>query len=180
MGMGAGGMGMGAGGMGMGAGGMGTAAHDGSCGAVTAAKGTLTEQQKTTLAAMAQEEKLAHDLYSAFADRYPALAFDRIARSETQHLAAVRTLLDRYGLADPTAGKPAGQFSDPAVQARYDTLLAQGQASQAAALQVGQAVEKADIADLQAALGGLTAPDVQQVYTHLLIASQHHLTAFQN
>lgn len=174
------GMGMGPGG-GMGAG-MSTTARDGSCGgpAVTAAKGTLTEQQKTTLAAMAQEEKLAHDLYTAFAGKYAAVVFDRIAASETQHLTAVRTLLARYGLADPTAGKPAGQFSDPAVQASYDKLLAQGQASQAAALQAGQTVEKADIADLQAALNGLTAPDVQQVYTHLLTASQHHLTAFQN
>jgi hypothetical protein len=41
-------------------------------------------------------------------------------------------------------------------------------------------VEKADITDLQAALSGLTAPDVRQVYTQLLTATQHHLTAFQN
>ncbi|HEU4426836.1 MAG TPA: DUF2202 domain-containing protein [Pilimelia sp.] len=183
-----GGNGMGPGnGMGMGPGsgmraGMGATARDGSCGAlaVTAAQGTLTEQQKTTLAAMAQEEKLAHDLYTAFAGKHPAVVFDRIAASETQHLTAVRTLLARHGLADPTAGKPAGQFSDPAVQASYDKLLAQGRANQAAALQVGQTVEKADIADLRAALTGLTASDVQQVYTHLLTASQHHLTAFQN
>jgi hypothetical protein len=179
-----GGMGPGAGmgpGSGMGAG-MSITARDGSCGglAVTAAQGVLAEQQKTTLAAMAQEEKLAHDLYAAFAGTYPAVIFDRIAASEAQHLTAVRTLLDRYGLPDPTAGKPAGQFSDPAIRANYDKLLAQGQANQAAALQVGQTVEKADIADLQAALNGLTAPDVQQVYTHLLTASQHHLTAFQN
>jgi len=175
-----GGMGMGAGG-GMGAG-MGITARDGRCGglAVTAAQGTLTEQQKTTLAAMAQEEKLAHDLSAAFAGKYPAVVFDRIADSETQHLSAVRTLLDRYGLADPTTGKPAGQFSAPAVQATYDTLLAQGQADQAAALQVGQTVEQTDIAELQAALNGLTAPDVEQVYTHLLMASRHHLAAFQN
>jgi hypothetical protein len=147
-----GGMGPGAGmgpGRGMGAG-MGVTARDGSCGglAVTATQGVLTEPQKTTLAAMAQEEKLAHDLYTAFAGKYPAQVFDRVAASETQHLTAVRTLLDRYGPPDPTAGKPAGQFSAPVVQANYDKLLAQGQANQAAALQVGQTVEKADIADL--------------------------------
>src|SRR6266545_4238817 len=183
-----GGNGMGPGnGMGMGSGngmraGMGTNARDGSCAglAVTAATGTLTEQQRTTLAAMAQEEKLAHDLYTAFADRYPAVVFDRIAASETRHLTAVRTLLARYGLADPTAGKPAGQFSDPAVPGSYDKLLAQGQANQAAALKVGETVEQTDIADLQAALNGLTAPDVRQVYTTLLTASRHHLTALQN
>ncbi len=161
--------------------GMGAMARDGSCldPAVTAAKGTLTEQQKTTLAAMANEEKLAHDLYTAFAARFDAALFDRLATAETQHLTAVRTLLDRYGLTDPTAGKPAGQFSDPAVQATYDRLLAQGQAGQTAALQIGRQVEQTDINDLRAALDGLTAPDVQQVYNRLLAASQQHLTAFQ-
>ena len=186
-----GGSGMGAGGgHGMGAGGghgygmMGGAdggmARVGGCAGlvITADKGTLSGAQQRTLASMAQEEQLAHDLYTAFAAKYDAVVFDHIAAAEARHLTAVRTLLQRYGLADPTAGKPAGQFSDSTVQATYDTLLAQGQAGQAAALGAGQRVERTDIADLQAALGGLTAPDVRQVYTHLLAASQHHLTAF--
>jgi hypothetical protein len=159
--------------------GNGTAARDGSC-LSTVPTGTLSEQQKTTLAAMAQEEKLAHDLYVAFAAKYDAVIFDRIARSETQHQNAVRTLLDRYGLADPTADKPAGQFSDPTVQATYDRLLAQGTTSLAAALQAAQEVERTDIADLRSALTGLTAADVTQVYTNLQGASQRHLTAFEN
>jgi hypothetical protein len=172
------GNGYGMGGSGM----MGAGARDGTCldPAITAAKGTLTEQQKSTLVAMAQEEKLAHDLYTAFAGKYDAVVFDRIAAAETRHLAAVRTLLSRYGVADPTAGKSTGQLSDPAVQATYDKLVAQGQAGQAAALQVGVTVEQTDIADLTAALGGLNAPDVTQVYTQLRAASQHHLAAFQN
>jgi hypothetical protein len=142
-------------------------------------KGTLTAEQQSTLAAMAQEEKLAHDLYVAFGDRYDAGIFDRVAGSETQHLTIVRALLDRYGLADPTAGAADGRFSDPAVQATYDRLLAEGQADLAAALRVGQTVEQTDIDDLRAAQNGLTAPDVTQVYTSLLQASQRHLTAFQ-
>jgi hypothetical protein len=127
---------------------------------------------------MAQEEKLAHDLYAAFAARYDAVVFDHIAAAETQHLTAVRTLLQRYGVSDPTANQPAGAFTDPAVQATYDKLLAQGNGSQAAALTAGQQVERDDIADLKAALNGLTAPDVKQAYTNLLAASQRHLTAF--
>jgi hypothetical protein len=172
------GSGYGMGGSGM----MGAGARGGACldPAITAAKGTLTEQQKTTLVTMAQEEKLAHDLYTAFADRYDAVVFDRIAASEARHLAAVRTLLSRYGVADPTAGRPAGLSSDPTVQATYDKLLAQGQAGQSAALRVGVTVEQTDIADLTAALNGLSAPDVTQVYTQLRVASQHHLAAFQN
>ena len=180
MGMNGSGMNRGGNGAGMGAG-MGTGVRDGGCldPANLPEKGTLTEQQSTTLMAMAQEEKLAHDLYAKFGATYDAVVFDRIAASETQHLTVVRMLLDRYGLADPTAGRPAGQFSDPAVQATYDRLLAQGLANEAAALQVGQTVEKTDIDDLRAAQDGLTAADVRQVYEHLLTASQHHLTAFQ-
>ncbi|GAA1026420.1 hypothetical protein GCM10009557_04070 [Virgisporangium ochraceum] len=168
---------------GMGGGGMGTGHGDGmgpgagGC-LSTVPAGTLSEAQKTTLAAMAQEEKLAHDLYTAFATRYDAVVFDRIARSETQHLAMVRALLDRYKLADPTAGKAAGQFSDSTVQATYDRLLARGSANLTAALQVGAEVERADIADLRAALDGLTAADVTHVYTMLLRASERHLAAF--
>lgn len=166
------------GGMGPGAGnGMGTG--DRSC-LSTVPTGTLSAEQKTTLAAMAQEEKLAHDLYTAFADRYDAVVFDRIVRSESRHLAAIRLLLDRYGLADPTVGRPAGQFSDDTVQATYDRLLAQGNANLSAALLVGQEVERTDIADLRAALAGLTAPDVTHVYAMLLNASERHLSSFQS
>ncbi|MDY7088839.1 MAG: DUF2202 domain-containing protein [Actinomycetota bacterium] len=160
--------------------GMGSGYRDGSCLQLngTAAQGTLTEVQKTTLVSMAQEEKLAHDLYAAFAARYDAVVFDHIAAAETQHLSTVRTLLQRYGVADPTANQPAGTFTDPAVQATYDKLLAQGNANLSAALAAGQQVERDDIAALKAALTGLTAPDVKQVYTNLLAASEQHLTAF--
>ena len=160
--------------------GMRQALRDGSClsPSTSVPSGTLSEQQKATLAGMAQEEKLAGDLYQAFADKYPAVVFDRIAAAEDQHLDAVRTLLARYGLSDPTAGKPAGQFSDTTVQATYDRLLAEGSANQSAAFSVGQQVERTDIADLQQALNGLSAADVTQVYQHLLTASQQHLIAF--
>lgn len=158
----------------------GTTARDGSCCAVspTAQQGSLTEAQKAALASMAEEEKLAHDLYVAFAARYDLAVFDNIARSETQHVSAVRTLLQRYGVTDPTADKAAGQFSDPAVQALYDKLLAEGSTGQASAVGVGTKVEELDIADLKAALDGLSAPDVTQVYRNLLTASERHLATF--
>jgi hypothetical protein len=159
--------------------GAGTAQGSLLCVGDLAAKGTLTAEQQSTLAAMAQEEKLAHDLYVALGDRYGAAIFDRIAGSEARHLTVVRALLDRYGLADPTAGVADGRFSDPAVQATYDRLLAEGRADLAAALRVGQTVEQTQVDDLRGAQNGLTAPDVTQVYENLLQASQRHLTAFQ-
>lgn len=140
--------------------------------------GTLTEAQRTALAANAEEEKLAHDLYTAFADRYDLRIFDRIAAAETTHLEAVRTLMTRYGITDPTANQAPGRFTTPAVQATYDQLLAKGSGSQDAALEAGRTVETADISLLRQSLDGLSAPDAQRVYGHLLTASQHHLTAF--
>jgi len=148
--------------------------------ATTAPSGTLSAAQKTTLARMAQEEKLAHDLYTVFAARYDAHVFDRIAAAETHHLDAVRTLLDRYDVSDPTAGKAAGDFTDATVQATYDRLLKQGTASVDGALKAGLTFETGDIAALTKARSGLDAPDVEQVYANLLAASRMHQTAFDS
>ena len=145
---------------------------------ITVPSGTLTDKQRATLAYNAEEEKLAHDLYTEFANRYDAAIFDRIAGAESHHLNAIRTLLDRYGIADPTAGQASGQFTNPDVQATYDSLLTQGITNEQAALQVGVTVETDDIEQLRSALDGLTAPDVQRVYTRLRTASERHLTAF--
>ncbi|WP_416986177.1 DUF2202 domain-containing protein [Streptomyces sp. T028] len=154
--------------------------HDGTCnGAALAEQGTLTAAQRATLASMAEEEKLAHDLYTAFAERHDVRVFERIAAAETQHLTAVRTLLDRYDVTDPTSGTLAGEFTDPAVQATYDRLLKQGEDSLSGALKAGQTVETDDIAALTKALSGLTALDAHQVYTNLLAASERHLAAFE-
>lgn len=178
MGYGMRGNGQGAGmrGGGMGAGGMGAGGCAGLT--ITAERGTLTDAQRTALAGLAQEEKLAHDLYAAFAGKSEAVVFDHIAAAETQHLNALRTLMDRYGVTDPTKGVAAGTFSDPGVQATYDRLLKAGSASDKAAFEAGRTVEQADIDALTRALDGLSAPDAKQVYTFLKDASQRHLTAF--
>lgn len=159
-------------GAGMGAGmgtGMGT-------GLTTAPSGTLTDAQKQSLAAMAEEEKLAQDLYIAFGVDYGA-PFSRITNAETRHLAAVRTLLTRYDIKDPTSGKAAGTFATSKTQNTYNTLLALGN-SEDGARNAARTVESTDITDLKAAAKGVTAPDVKQVYANLLAASQRHLVAF--
>lgn len=142
------------------------------------ATGTLTDDQKVALANMAEEEKLAHDLYVALSGAVDDPKFDRIASAETQHLAQVRLVLDRYDIADPTAGQAAGTFATESVQSLYDDQLAAGSVSLDAALEVGIWVEMTDIADLTTATVGVTAPDVLQVYSNLLAGSQRHLVAF--
>ena len=63
---------------------------------------------------MAEEEKLAHDLYTAFAARYDVRVFQRIAAAETRHLTVVRTLLDRYD----SLAKPAQESLHAALSER--------------------------------------------------------------
>lgn len=143
---------------------------------VTAVDPALT----TELTFAREEERMARDLYLALADKYDgALPFSRITLSEQQHFDAVGTLLDRYKVADPAAGKKAGTYADPKIQDLYDGWLADGQKSRDAAYDVGVALEKRDIADLKDALGGNLPTDVKQVFTALLNASEHHLNAFE-
>ncbi|MGB2738679.1 MAG: DUF2202 domain-containing protein [Candidatus Nanopelagicales bacterium] len=143
------------------------------------ASGSLTATQRSALAEMADEEKMAHDLYVALGDKYPEVRqFQMIPNAESRHLEAVQTLLTRYSIADPTVGKSAGEFSSARIQNLYDTLLVQGSASSTAALNVGVVVEKTDIADLNTAGKSVTAPDVTLVYQNLTTGSEHHLAAF--
>jgi hypothetical protein len=172
------GMGRGmSGGMGVGRG-TGQGQRGAGLGLTTLGSGTLTSAQRTSLAGMAEEEKLAHDVYVTLATKYPGtVQFSRISGAEAQHLTAVRVLLDRYDMTDPTRDLGVGQFTNPDVQALYDTLIARA-TTPANALAVGVTIEEMDIADLDDAMAGLTAPDVLQVYTNLQRASERHLAAF--
>lgn len=142
------------------------------------ASGTLTAAQLADLGWMAEEEKLAHDVYVALAEVTGDTRFTRIASAESRHLDAVRTLLARYDQADPTEGRGAGEFADAELAALYPKLVEQGSTSLAAALEVGRTIERMDIADLTEKLDGLSAPDVEKVYGSLLAGSQNHLRAF--
>ncbi len=156
-------------------GGTGTCA---TCTATVVATTPLTAIQAADLRSMAEEEKVARDLYRAFAARYPSPVWDNIAAAEASHLAAVRTLLSRYGIADPTAGRAEGSFASSAAQALYDKMLAAGSSNELAAFGVGRTVELDDIAKLDAAIARVTQTDVRQVYTNLRTASTAHLRAF--
>lgn len=124
-----------------------------------------------------EEEKLAHDVYRAMADRYGTRIFHNIAASEVTHQQAVLPLLQSRGLADPRLG--FGEFRDPELQALYNQLIAQGNASYRGALEAGRAIEVMDIADLEATLPQVSDADVRRVMENLLRGSRNHLNAFE-
>ncbi|HRW18277.1 MAG TPA: DUF2202 domain-containing protein [Dermatophilaceae bacterium] len=159
------------------------AAAGDSLGTGTRAAATRTASADPTLTATLtfgrEEERLARDLYQLFSDTYgQAAPFSMIVRSEQQHYDAMGRLLAAYGIADPSSGRPAGNYADPALQALYDQWKAQGLTSQTEAAKVGVALEQRDIADLEKAIATTTQADVKQVLTRLLEASKHHLAAF--
>lgn len=141
--------------------------------------GTVDDSGAAALALLTGEEKLALDLYQAFADAYPGSTFEKIVRSEKRHLDAMRNLMSAYGLNDPTANLEAGRFADPRQQDLYDSFLAQGMTSLDEAYLVGLAVETDDIAVLDE-IGSVfpNALDVQQTLGQLKSASERHLAAF--
>lgn len=125
-----------------------------------------------------EEEKLARDVYLFLYARWGLPVFENIAASEQTHTEAVASLLASYGLEDPAAGAPAGQFRDADLQSLYDQLTARGGQSLAEALKVAAAVEEIDILDLQARLEASVPADIRLVYGNLLAGSYNHLAAF--
>ena len=107
----------------------------------------LTAPEKEGLLYMAEEEKLAGDVYLALNEKWSLRVFENIGKAERTHEAAVKTLLERYSLPDPTKG--AGEFSNETLQGLYDDLVSRGSDSVKDALRVGAAIEEIDILDLE-------------------------------
>ncbi len=146
--------------------------------AQVAVPATLTPGEIAGLKFMREEEKLARDVYLTLNEVWDIQVFSNIARAEQSHMAAVGTLLTRYGIADPAAGKDVGEFTNPELQVLYDQLVAQGGQSLADALRVGAAIEEIDIRDLIEELATVEHSDIQRVYERLEQGSENHLRAF--
>jgi len=138
----------------------------------------LSDGEEAGLIFMREEEKLAHDVYVTLYAQWGLPLFQNIADSEATHTAAIKTLLDRYGIADPAEGNDVGEFTNPDLQKLYDQLVEQGSRSLADALKVGAAIEEIDILDLQTRLAQTASADIKLVYGNLLKGSQNHLRAF--
>ena len=96
------------------------------------------------------------------------------------HMSRIKELLDRYGIADPAAGKPVGVFTNPILQQLYNDLMVQGSLSSTEALRVGVTIEMVDISDLKKYLALTNKADIISVYNMLLNGSYCHLNMFNN
>jgi hypothetical protein len=127
---------------------------------------------------MREEEKLARDVYLALSESFTQPVFANIARSEETHMSAVLALMERYGIADPAAGKARGEFTDPAFAELYTQLVTRGKTSLLEAAKVGAEIEELDIADLRTRAARTDQSDILALYNELERGSRNHLRAF--
>ena len=120
---------------------------------------TLDADEASHLIFMREEEKLARDVYLAFAEMYPSQGvFSTIAtKSEQTHTDTMRDRLDQFNLPDPnpdTNNLPAslGVFTGAEwgwyFTEKYNELVESGSESELAALYVGALIEELDMHDI--------------------------------
>jgi hypothetical protein len=139
--------------------------------------GSLDADEQNALITMREEEKLAHDVYVTLYTKWGLPIFQNISQSEQTHTDSVKALIDRYNLSDP-ALNAIGVFTNPDLQALFNSLVERGNQSLSEALKVGAAIEEIDILDLEKYLSQTNNADIQKVFGDLKNGSYNHLNAF--
>ena len=141
--------------------------------------GELSQEELEGILLMREEEKLARDVYTALYEKWNLKTFNSIGHeSETTHMGAMKTLLDRYGLEDPVGEDIPGVFQNEELQEVYDELIEKGSKSIQDAILVGATIEDLDIYDLERLIEETDNDDIKIVYQNLLKGSRNHLRAF--
>ena len=138
----------------------------------------LSEEERAGLIKMREEEKLARDVYLTLFNKWSHQVFSNIANSEQQHMDAVKSLLDKYGITDPVVDNTVGVFTDPHMTELYNALVQKGSTSIIDALLVGATIEDLDIYDLNILLAQTDNEDIQVIYQNLTKGSRNHMRAF--
>lgn len=138
----------------------------------------LSDQEVADILFMREEEQMAYDLYSRWAEMYPMPVFSNIRDAEAVHIYSVQLLMDRYDIPSDQIGNASAGYNNPVIQSWYDAFSSQGDTSQTDALEAGLAIEQEDIADLDAAISHTSRPDVLQVWNNLREGSVNHESAF--
>lgn len=138
----------------------------------------LSEQEKSDLLFLREEEKLARDVYIYSYNKYGQVVFNNISGSEQNHMNSVLNLLNKYGLTDPVGSNEVGVFFNKELQNLYQQLTAKAAISLEDALQVGATIEDLDINDIKTFYAHTTKRDLLEVYDKLTCGSKNHLRSF--
>jgi hypothetical protein len=140
--------------------------------------GQLSEPEMEAILYMREAEKLARDVLRVFDERWDEETFGRVADSEDTHSEALKSLIDRYNLWDPSSVTWDGYFNNGELLDLYRQLVRRGDQSLAEALRVGATIQEISILDLREYRAETDDEDLQMVYENLLRASRNHLRVF--
>ncbi|MBW1636647.1 MAG: DUF2202 domain-containing protein [Deltaproteobacteria bacterium] len=138
----------------------------------------ISQNVKEDLIQLREEEKLARDVYLYLYTVWDQWIFSNIAKSEQQHMDAVKKLLEKYDIEDPADIDIQGKFQNQDLQDLYDELTAEGTPSVEGALYVGATIEDLDLFDIYRMIGETDIIDVSNVYENLSRGSRNHLRSF--
>ncbi|MFZ9673848.1 MAG: DUF2202 domain-containing protein [Flavobacteriaceae bacterium] len=139
---------------------------------------SLSDAEISGLMHLREEEKLAQDVYLFLYQKYGTNIFNNIGQSESTHMAAVESLIEKYDLIDPVDTNGPGVLENQELQELYNSLVDQGSESLLAAYQVGAAIEDLDLYDLAQMLAQVVNQDITQVYENLSKGSRNHMRSF--
>ena len=137
---------------------------------------SLSKQEKDALTHMAEEEKLARDVYITLGNLWQLRPFLNIQKAEQHHMDMVDMLLRRYGM--KINNLPVGKFHDAKVQELYNKLVKMGSKDRIEALKVGALIEDLDIYDLEKYMSEADNKDILFVFKNLTKGSRNHMRAF--
>ena len=137
---------------------------------------SLSEDDKSALLFMLEEEKLARDTYIYLNDLWAINQFNNIKDSEQTHMNLVEDLLIQNNI--EYSIEPVGEFQNQTLQNFYDQFVIDGAISSSNAMQIGATIEDVDIKDLQDFLDITTHLDLVAVFESLQCGSRNHLRSF--
>lgn len=113
----------------------------------------LDHNEQTHLIFMREEEKLARDVYMELSAMYPKHPiFGKIDDSEQKHTDAVRAMIKKYGLEDPSTNDNVGVYTGAEYgwyfTEKFHQLVERASISELEALYVGAFIEELDMMDI--------------------------------
>jgi hypothetical protein len=138
---------------------------------------TLTQNEIYDLKFLREEEKLARDVYIYSYNKYKLAIFNSISQSEQTHMNSVLSLLNKYGIPDPSSVQ-MGIFVNQDLQVLYNNLISKSNISLIEALKVGATIEDLDINDIDDFVINTSKSDLLTVYNNLTCGSKNHIRSF--
>jgi hypothetical protein len=163
----------------------------------------LDYNEQTHLEFMREEEKLARDVYIKLSTMYPDHPiFGNIDDSEQKHTDAVKAMIEKYGLEDPSTNDNVGVYTGENYgwyfTEKFNLLVERASISELEALYVGAFIEELDMMDINQCpqvivetdngINDVTEcgkiytdnEDVDRLYASLLDGSDSHLEGYVN